>query len=72
MKTVSRLLEIIGLHVLTNREAIMEELDALSDEQFAKGLSDLAEIAGCMDTSWLHEVCKVERFLPEEISHEDV
>ena len=50
----------------------MEEMDALTDEQFAKGLSDLAEIAGCMDTSWLHEVCKVERFLPEEISHEDV
>lgn len=64
---MSRLLEIIGIHALTNREAIMEELDALSDEQFAKGLSDLAEIAGCMDTSWLREVCKTERFLPEVI-----
>ncbi|MBQ3478201.1 MAG: hypothetical protein IJH25_08525 [Clostridia bacterium] len=69
---MSRLLEIIGLHVLTNREAIMEELDGLSDEQFAKGLADLAEIAGSMDTAWLHEVCKTERFLPEEEKHESL
>ena len=67
---MSRLLEIIGLHVLTNREAIMEELDALSDEQFVKGLADLAEIAESMDTAWLHEVCKIERFLPKEEKHE--
>lgn len=63
---MSRLLEIIGLHVLTNREAIMEELDALPDEQFASGLMDLAEIAGSMDVSWLNEVCKAEHFLPVE------
>ena len=63
---MSRLLELIGLHVLTNREAIMEELDELSDEQFANGLIDLAEIAKSKDPAWLHEVCKTERFLPEE------
>ena len=63
---MSRLLELIGLHVLTNREAIMEELDALSDEEFATGLRVFAELSGRMDKDWLHEVCKVERFLIEE------
>ena len=63
---MSRLLELIGLHVLTNREAIMEELDALSDEEFAIGLRAFAELAGRMDKAWLHDVCKVERFLLEE------
>ena len=31
---MSRFLEILGVHAMTNREALMEELDALEDADF--------------------------------------
>ena len=33
---MSRFLEAIGIHAMTNREALMEELDALDDEAFLR------------------------------------
>jgi hypothetical protein len=45
---VSKFLEMIGLHALTNREALMEELDALNNDTFERMIlsreSDLPEV----------------------------
>ena len=56
---MSRFLEAIGLHVMTNREALMEELDALDDEAFEKALdsvsiSDQLGNAMCADCEATH------------------
>lgn len=58
---MSKFLEMIGLHALTNREALMEELDALNDDTFDRMIlsreSDLPEVLGefkCQDCKKKH------------------
>ena len=58
---MGKLLEAIGVHTLTNREALMEELDKLDDETFVymvlSRMSDLPENiedARCQDCKAEH------------------
>lgn len=41
---MSRILETIGIHAMTNREAIIEELEAMSDTDFDRFIKNVAGI----------------------------
>ena len=58
---MSKFLEAIGIHAMTNREALMEELDALDDATFEymvlsrqSDLPEILESAKCRDCKKEH------------------
>ena len=58
---MSKFLDWIGLPIMSNRDAIMEELDALSDAEFLDGLRQAAKLASAHTTEWLRKPCEAER-----------
>lgn len=60
---MSRFLDWIGLPIMTNREALMEELDSLGDAEFLDGLWQAAKLASAHTTDWLRKPCEAERII---------
>ena len=68
--SMGKFLEFIGLRIMTNREALMEELDQVTDEAFPRYLSEAIDIVSAKPTEWLSEPCEVDRLLnPREEEH---
>ena len=58
---MSKFLDWIGLPIMSNRDAIMEELDALSDVDFYQGLLQAARLTAAQPIEWLRKPCEAER-----------
>lgn len=60
---MSKFLEAIGLHAMTNREALMEELDQVTDEAFPRYLNEAVDLIAAEPAGWLSELCRADRLL---------
>ena len=68
--SMGKFLEFIGLRIMTNRDALMEELDQVTDEAFPLYLSEAVEIVSAKPREWLSEPCQADRLLnPRKEEH---
>ncbi|MBR6905982.1 MAG: hypothetical protein IKN33_03415 [Selenomonadaceae bacterium] len=60
---MSKFLEAIGIHAMTNREALMEELDLVTDAAFPLYLNEAVDVIAAAPPGWLNELCRADRIL---------